>query len=126
MNSRKLHEIWIEQCDAARTIKSRYGSQAAFDYIVTEKLLNFAGAAANHPEFARELPRFVSEVRRMFTPEELQTQIARIEREHCEDGPGATEDDEDLFLENTAAIAEQKRRFAIIKDFLTAPELGTA
>jgi len=82
-----MHKIWIEQCDAARDIKIRYGLKAAFDYVVTEKLLNFASAAACHPEFARELPRFVSKVRRMFTPEELRAHIARVEREHREKMP---------------------------------------
>jgi hypothetical protein len=66
MSSREWHAIWVKQCQAARDIKARYGLKAAFDYLVTEKLVNFAGAAASHPEFARELPRFVSEVRRMF------------------------------------------------------------
>jgi hypothetical protein len=37
-----MHEIWIEQCDAAQDIKLRYGLKAAFDYVVAEKLLNFA------------------------------------------------------------------------------------
>ena len=46
---------------------ARYGLKAAFDYAVAEKLLNFAEAAAQHPEFARELPRFVSRVRQMFS-----------------------------------------------------------
>ena len=59
-------KIWIEQCEAARTIRERFGLQAAFDYAVGEKLMNFASAAAEHPAFARELPRFVSEVRSMF------------------------------------------------------------
>ena len=53
-------QIWVEQCAAAETIKLRHGLKAAFDYAVAEKLLNFAEAAAQHPEFARELPRFVS------------------------------------------------------------------
>jgi len=98
MSSRKLHEIWIEQCDVAGNIESRYGSQAAFDHVVTEKLLNFAGAAIGHPEFVTELPRFVSEVRRMFTPEELRTHIARIEHERRKNCTGAAEGDEDLRL----------------------------
>ena len=67
MSVGKMHEIWIEQYDAAQGIKLRYGLKAAFDYLVAEKLLNFAEAAAEHPEFARELPRFVSQVRLMFT-----------------------------------------------------------
>ena len=42
---------------------ARYGLKAAFDYAVAEKLLNFAEAAAQHPEFARALPpvRFAGE-----------------------------------------------------------------
>ena len=59
MTNGNLHQIWVEQCVAAETIKLRYGLKAAFDYAVAEKLLNFAEAAAQHPEFARELPRFV-------------------------------------------------------------------
>jgi len=60
VGTRKYHQIWIEQCDAAQEIKLRYGLKAAFDHVVAEKLLNFAGAAVDHPEFARELPRFVA------------------------------------------------------------------
>src|ERR1700755_3014335 len=79
MNARKAHEIWIEQCEAAQTIRARFGLEAAFDYLVGEKLLNFAEVASRAPDLARELPRFVSEVRRMFTPEEIGTHLARIE-----------------------------------------------
>jgi hypothetical protein len=81
VDPRKLHEIWIEQCEAARTIRDRYGLAAAFDYLVEEKLLNFAEAASEHRAFAQELPRFVSEVRRMFAAEEIAAQLKRIERE---------------------------------------------
>jgi hypothetical protein len=92
MDSRKLHAIWIEQCDAVRDIKTRFGLKAAFDYVVAEKLLDFASAAADHPEFARELPRFVSEVRRMFTPDEISTHIARVELEQRAKDANAAED----------------------------------
>jgi hypothetical protein len=68
----KAHQVWIEQCDAAQTVRARFGLRAAFDYLVAEKLLNFAGTAVNHADFGRELPQFVSEVRRMFTPEETE------------------------------------------------------
>ena len=45
---RKLHELWMEQCEAAGAIKERYGLKAAFDYLVGEKLLNFTEAASEH------------------------------------------------------------------------------
>lgn len=126
MNDRKMHEIWKEQCEAAQDIKLRYGLQAAFDYVVTEKLLNFISAAADHPEFARELPRFVSEVRRMFTSDEMLTHMARIEREQQVKDAAASEEDDDTFRESPATVAARVRRFDTIKELLTAQELGTS
>jgi len=126
MGSRKFHEIWIEQCEAAHDIKIRFGLKAAFDYLVAEKLLEFASAGADHPEFARELPRFVSEVRRMFTPEKLRTHIARIEREQRETDANVAEDDDELISESPATVAECARQFATIRELLTASELGTS
>src|SRR5665811_443516 len=106
MSVRKMHEIWIEQYDAAQDIKLRYGLKAAFDYLIAEKLLNFASAAAEHPEFARELPRFVSQVRLMFTPQEIRTHIARVERE-MHDESATTEDDDDLLPESPTTTAKR-------------------
>ena len=94
MNTRKFHQIWMDQCDATDEIKLRYGVEAAFDYLVAEKLLNFADAAASNPEFARELPRFVACVRGLFTPQELRAQLERIEREQNEYHADNEQDDE--------------------------------
>ena len=80
MTECRWHEIWMEQCEAAEAIKVRYGVESAYDYVVGEKLLNFAEAAAEHPEFAQALPQFVSRVRGMFTPEEMKAHLARTER----------------------------------------------
>ena len=81
---RRWHEVWKEQCEAAESIRLQYGIASAFDYVVGEKLLTFAEAAEEHPEFARALPQFVSELRRMFTPEEIEEHLARIERERLQ------------------------------------------
>ena len=97
MNDRKDHQIWIEQCEAAQTIKARYGLTAAFEYLVGEKLMNFANAASRHPDFARELPRFVSEVRRMFTPDEIGAHLEQIERAQSEQDVDVLDED-DLFV----------------------------
>ena len=125
MTTRKPQEIWIEQVEAARGINSRYGLKDAFDYLVAEKLLNYAGAAMRHPEFARELPRFVSQVRFMFTPDQIKTHIARVENELSE-SDATNADDDDVFAESPAAAAERARQFATIKELLTAPQLGTS
>lgn len=124
MNVRKVHKIWIEQCDAAQTIKARFGLTVAFDYLVGEKLMSFASAASRHPDFARELPRFVSEVRRMFTPDEIGAQLAQIERSQDERNVDVLE--EDLLREGPAAVAECVQQFMLVKELLTAPTLGTS
>jgi hypothetical protein len=125
MNARKAHHIWIEQCEAAQMIKARFGLTAAFDYLVGEKLVNFANAASGHPDFARELPRFVSEVRRMFTPEEIGTHLAEIERAQDEKDVDALKEGDPL-RENPAVAAERVRQFMLIKELLTATTLGTS
>jgi hypothetical protein len=125
VSARNPHEIWIEQCEAARTIKTRYGVTAAFDYVVGEKLINFASAASQHLEFARELPRFVSEVRRMFTSEEIRRHLVRLECEQSERAVDLSDEDE-LYPESPVAAAERVRQFTTIKEFLTASQLGTS
>jgi hypothetical protein len=126
MNVRKAHNIWIDQCEAAQTIKAQFGLTAAFDYLVGEKLMSFASAASRHPDFARELPRFVSEVRRMFTPDEIGAQVAQIERSHNEKNADVLEEEDGLLREGPAAVAECVQQFMLVKELLTAPILGTS
>ena len=126
MNVRKAHNIWIEQCEAAQTIKARFGLTAAFDYLVGEKLMNFAIAASRHPDFARELPRFVSEVRHMFTPDEIRVHLAQIERSQNEKDVDVLEEGDDLLRESPAAAAERVQQFMLVKELLTAIVLGTS
>ncbi len=127
MSADKHHQIWIEQCEAARTIRERYGLEAAFHYAVGEKLMNFASAAHNHPAFARELPRFVSEVRRMFSADDIRTQLAQLEREQIErDAENSDPDEDEVLCETPAMAAKRIRQFATIKDLLTADTLGTS
>jgi hypothetical protein len=126
MNVRKAHNIWIEQCEAAQTIKARFGFTAAFDYLVGEKLMSFASAASRNPDFARELPRFVSEVRRMFTPAEIGAQLEQIERSQNERKVDVLEEEDDLLREGPAAVAECVQQFTLVKELLTAPVLGTS
>ena len=125
MNVPKAHKIWIEQCEAAQTIKARFGLTAAFDYVVGEKLMNYASAASRHPDFARELPRFVSEVRRIFTRDEIGAHLAQIERAPNENDIDVLEEDDPL-RESPAEAEERVRQFLLIKELLTATMLGTS
>jgi hypothetical protein len=54
----EFHKVWQEQCEATRTIRERFGVKSALDYLVGEKLLNFASGAERSLEFVAELPRF--------------------------------------------------------------------
>ena len=122
---RRWHEIWLEQCEAAENIRLRHGVESAFDYVVGEKLLNFAGVAATNAEFAQALPQFVSRVRDMFSPEEMETHLARTERRRREMEETAL-DDEDPGFGDDEATAERARQFDLVKELLTAPALGTS
>ena len=41
-------KIWIEQCEAARTIEDEFGTDKALAYLIGEKFLNFLEAADRH------------------------------------------------------------------------------
>jgi hypothetical protein len=62
----RFEKVWVQQCRATKRIKRRFGAKSALDYLIREKLLNFAEDAERWPEFARELPRFLVEVWRIF------------------------------------------------------------
>ena len=71
MSRVQFHKIWVQQCRATRGIKRRFGVKSALDYLIGEKLMSFADAAEQHPEFATELPRFQATVWNVFNPYEL-------------------------------------------------------
>jgi hypothetical protein len=73
-----FHKIWQEQCEATHAIRDRFGVENALDYLVGEKLLNFAKAAEQDPEFAAELPRFQTAVWEIFNPYELRGYVASV------------------------------------------------
>ncbi len=88
--------------------------------------MNFASVARDHPAFARELPRFVSEVRRLFSADEIRTRLKRLEREETEKDAETRDPDEyEVRDESPAGTAERVRQFDTIKDLLTADTLGT-
>ena len=74
----RFEKIWVQQCRATKGIKRRFGVKSALDYLIREKLLNFAQAAGQHPEFARELPRFLAEVWRIFNEFEIAGYVASL------------------------------------------------
>jgi phosphopantothenate synthetase len=78
MSRIQFHKIWVQQCRATRGIKRRFGVESALDYLIGEKLMNFADAAQRHPEFAAELPRFQAAVWNIFNPYELAGYVSSV------------------------------------------------
>ena len=76
----EFHEIWIEQCEAARDIREAYGLPKALGYLIGEKLLNFLRAADEDPAFAGELPRFVAEITQIFDRAEIESYLDTVHR----------------------------------------------
>jgi hypothetical protein len=67
----RFEKIWVQQCKATKGIKRHFDVKSALDYLICEKLLNFADAPEQRLEFARELPRFLAEVWRIFNKYEI-------------------------------------------------------
>lgn len=118
----RFEKIWTEQCAAVVGIRERYGVEAAADYLIGEKLPMFAEAAATRPDFARELPSFVGEARRLFSRAEIAAGLARLEAavahfEHHDDA------DQDTF-DTAEQRAAQRERIEALRMLLLSEQLG--
>jgi len=67
----RFEKVWVEQCRATKAIKRRFGAKSALDYLIGEKLITFADVAKDHPPFARELPKFLAAIWRIFNEYEI-------------------------------------------------------
>jgi hypothetical protein len=76
----EFHRRWIEQCEAAQRIRLDFGLSNALEYLIGEKLLRFVEAAERYPEFVRELPDFVAEIKCLFSLAEVGNYAVHIER----------------------------------------------
>lgn len=123
--AKRFQDVWIEQCTAARGIREAHGVVAALDYLVEEKLLRFAESAVEHPDFRSELPKFVAEVRNIFSGEELRAYCDHLERMEADDEEDAAPDDEDAFVETEEERDARRERRAWLKELLTVGTLGT-
>ena len=72
----RFEKVWTGQCKATKGIKRRFGVKRALDYLIGEKLTTFADAAEDHPEFAKELPRFLAAIWRIFNEYEIAGYVA--------------------------------------------------
>ena len=126
MTEHRFQDIWEEQCEAACRVRDQHGVVSALDYLIGEKLLNHAEAAVTRPEFAWELPRFVAEVRSIFSAEEIRHYLDHLERVAAfEDEQAPAEGDDDFLMDTPKQRAAARARLAQLKDLLTSNMLGT-
>jgi len=130
MSERRFQDIWKDQCDAARDVRERHGLVSALDYLVGEKLMTFAETASTRSEFARELPSFVAEIRRMFDADEIRLYLEHLKRKQAADEESLAaepvDDDDDILRSSPEQRAADRARLANLKSLLTLRVLGTA
>ena len=122
----QFHKIWIEQCAAAEDIRKSFGLADALHYLIGEKLFSFVQASEQDSDFAAELPAFVFEIRRIFSPREIAMFLNELERTKflapLESEPDAVDldddPDDDPWIDNPISGAKELLRFARIRQLL--------
>ena len=125
--TRRFQDIWRDQCEAAEGIAERFGTLQALDYLIGEKLDEYARCATTRPEFARELPQFLAEVRRIFSRHAIAAYFEAIEQDAGipNSGPHATKLEESGLLMSVADKKARIRRLQQLKAMLLVETLGT-
>jgi len=93
-----LQKIWIEQCQATEGNRERFGIEKALGYLIGEKLVNFVEEADGDLDWARELPQFIAEIKKIFSPTEIRDYLETIRRTGTM-GHACTEAEFELFRE---------------------------
>jgi hypothetical protein len=122
----ECHKVWIEQCAATEDIRETFGLQNALDYLIGEKLFTFLLISEQDPAFAAEVPMFVEEIRRLFTPAEIRNYLDHLERTKFLASAEADleiddlddETEEDPWPDNPIIGAEELLRFSRIRQLL--------
>jgi hypothetical protein len=122
----EFHKIWIEQCAATEDIREHFGLNNALDYLIGEKLFAFVMASEQDPDFAAELPAFVSAIRQLFTAREIREYLDHLERTKYLAPPEPDleidglddEPEEEPELENPVLGAAELLRFSRVRQLL--------
>jgi hypothetical protein len=125
MTGRRFQDIWKDHCEAARGVREQHGVISALEYLIGEKF--YAETAVGRPEFARELPRFVAEIRSIFSAEEIRPYLQHLERMAAQEGEALSADPahDDFIVETPKQRTAGRARLAWLKELLTVSVLGT-
>jgi len=132
MTTEEFSDIWIEQCEAARDIRQAWGAKKALGYLIGEKSLNHIRAADSGPEWAEKLPLFVTEIKRIFTADQLRTYFVTATRVGAAGHVGSDEEfetmrdagmfDDDVVRGATDAILFERARVLLLGDDRDRPQ----
>ena len=92
-------KIWIEHCDAARSIEDEFGTDKALSYLIGEKFLNFLEAAEIDTEFRSEIPVFVAEIKTIFERWQISEYLEKARHTEPFDPSLHDEDDDPELIE---------------------------
>jgi hypothetical protein len=123
------HKIWIAPCAATGGIRDHFGLENALGYLIGEKLFSFLWGAERDPQFAAEVPGFITEIWRIFTAEEIHDYLDVLENTkylaprdvdlEMDDLDELDDTDEnEPLLENPVMGAEELLRFSRIRQLL--------
>jgi len=110
----EFHKIWIEQCEAAKSIEAEFGTQTALEYLIGEKFINFLEAADDHASFRDELPAFVSQIKRIFEPWQLAEYLEKARQKEPFD-PTAYDDPEDAEMERQFELRKSANELLLVE-----------
>jgi hypothetical protein len=110
-------KIWIEQCEATRTIEDEFGTDRALAYLIGEKFLNFLEAAEAHADFRAEIPAFVAEIKTIFEHWQLAEYLEKARQREPFDPSFYDEDDdpEEIEMERQHDIREAANDLLLVE-----------
>ena len=113
-DSMNFHKIWIEQCEAAKTIEGEFGFEKAIEYLVGEKFINFLDAAETDASFRGEIPAFVAEIKLMFERWQLAVYLDKARQTERFD-PTVYDDPDDAEMERQLELRQSANELLLVE-----------
>lgn len=113
-DSMNFHKIWIEQCEAAKTIEVQFGFEKAIEYLVGEKFIDFLDAAETDASFREEIPAFVAEIKQLFERWQLAVYLDKA-RSTAPFDPTAYDDPEDAEIDRQSELRQSASELLLVE-----------
>ena len=77
---KNFKNLMKSQAKAADSIKKRFGTQQALDYLLGEKLYGYLRAFKDDQDVIEALPFFIGEIKKYFDPNEIEDYFSSVSR----------------------------------------------